>query len=1201
MAELNLNPVTIGKSQMDSITMLFADEPGGAEPTLARQLTSEVAIDYPELITYEGLKDGTAPLFDQIPQFKDVKPEERSLSNSQIISLFAVDEQGDPIKEGTFAGGFKRNILPSSVSLAGAVLGAKTGAKLQQPIPPAGPLAVAVKTAIPVSTTLIGLFGGYEAGETGTDLLFGPEKPVTPGSRAVYEAGKTGADVAAYLALPYMISKDISFGAAELLSRIAETAVKGPLSTRLIRGAEKLLSKTGEAARAAPVTTLGVELGAGVGATGGAYTAETVAPGSEGTRLAFELGFSVPGSIIGNRVVKLLPNIKSLVTLPGKMISGEFKIGDRRRKAAVRRIIDIIEAEGENLDAIIERLASTEMSEALIDPDTGRPITLTAGMKANSPALLAIEASLAQTSPGLGKERAARNTQASNALRNVISALVATGQPEALQMAAQLSEEVFTAGMNSRLQRAADNVVSASEKVRGTDPKSNIELSQKLFDLTQTQLQQARNQEKNLWRSVQDQDINIFRDADGNEVSQPNFLTTWQTSMPKTQEAAEEINKKLAPLTKFVNRKVQELGLSPTSAGPTPTAGQNKVTKALGKIKGTPFEGRFNDLMAEIANLSVEEQVSKLRQQANSQRGRFSGKRTKDYANLLDAQAELLAAPTTLTTSASTSAPLTVNEATEMRQIALSLSKQFTAAQDFNTARIASNFANSLLDDLNYSVPEGENAAYDIARSYSKALNDTFTRAFGGSVLEKGKSGAERIAPELLANRLQAGGADPTYLRIKQINDIGKFAIDNGFEGAQDIANDIRGTQEMIIRNARAAAFDSTTGEVNLNSLKKWVNSNQEILDVFPALRADLNNAQRANTVLKGRQAQNKSAQDALKGQITFRDLLPQNAESPTFVVGRALSSGQKTPLRALNNLWNVVENAPEELKEGAASGLKNAILEWSMTKGGATSRSFSPRAMYDSLFSKIPNAQANVSVMDWMLSRGAITEAQSKKLKSYLTEMVRLEVMDSQGTLEDIAQGAGPMLDFYLRITGSAVGSRLQGLLPGGGGSGGLIAASAGSRAMRNIFDKVPESMKMDVMSEMMQNPELLAAMMRKVRNDKEKIRVAGVVGTILDKLGFIDPVVQAPRRAVPLSVSGEEIEEIQIEEEDNQSSVQPQTVPAQPVAPPTTQVAPAISAPIQQSAVQGPVDRSRYAALFPTDIASGMIRQQGIGSLMG
>jgi len=58
--------------------------------------------------------------------------------------------------------------------------------------------------------------------------------------------------------------------------------------------------------------------------------------------------------------------------------------------------------------------------------------------------------------------------------------------------------------------------------------------------------------------------------------------------------------------------------------------------------------------------------------------------------------------------------------------------------------------------------------------------------------------------------------------------------------------------------------------------------------------------------------------------------------------------------------------------------------------------------------------------------------------------------------------------------------------------------------------------------------------------------------------------------------------------------------SVPTQQVAPPTTALASA--APVQtQSAPSGPVDRSRYAAMFPTDIASSMIRQQGIGSLMG
>jgi len=1194
--ELNLNPVTIGKEQMDKITQLFADEQNGAEPILAQQLTSEVAIDYPNLITYEGLRDGTAPLFDQLPQFKNLDPSNRSLSNSQIISLFAVDEQGDPIKEGTFAGGVKREILPSTFGLTGAYLGAKSGMALQSPIPPAGPFAIGAKLAIPTVTTLLGALGFYEAGDAATDALFGPEKPVTPGSRAAYEAGKTMGGAIGWLPMPYMISKNVSFGAAQYLSNLAENQ-KGPLSTRLIAGAEKLLSKTGTTARAAPIPTALIETGAGAGASGGAYLAETVDPGDASTRLLLEVPGGISGAIISNRITSLLPNLKALKEGGGKLIRGEFQIKNRRQQAAANRIVDILEDSGEDVDAIIEKLSSKEFESILIDPDTGKSITLTAGMKSDSPALMAIEAALAQTSPGLGKERSAKNVQANNALRNTIAALVATGNPEALQMAAQLAEDVFSASLNNRMQRAAANVIAAADRVGGTDPQSNIALSQKLFDLASTQLSQARNQEKKLWGAVEDLDITRFVDADGTELAQPNFLTSWQDSMPKTQEAAAEINKKLSPLAAFVDRKIQELGLGATSSGPVPTAAQKKVTTALGKITGTTFEGSYNKLMADIAELPIEEQVTRLRQEASNRRGRFSSKRGRDYANLLDAQAEALSTPTPAATDGAASVPLTVNEATEMRQVALNLARQLTASGDYNAARIASKFADGLLDDLNYSIPEGENAAYDIARAYSKSLNDTFTRAFAGRALEKSKTGAERIAPELLAQRLMTGGSDPTYLRIKEINDIGTFAINNGFEGAENVAATIRGTQEMIIRNARKAAFDPTTGEINLKSLEKWVNQNSDLLDTFPALRADLTNAQRANTVLQGRQAQNKSAEAALRGQVTFRDLLPNNIESPTFAVGRALASGQKAPVRSLNNLWEVVENAPEELREDAASGLKHSILEWAMTKGGATSRSFSPRSMYDNLYSKIPNANSNISVMDWMLSKGAIDEKQANQMKKYLTEMVRLEVMDSQGTLTEIAEGAGPMLDFYLRITGSALGTRAQALLPGGGGSGSLIAASAGSKAMRNIFDKVPESMKMDVMSEMMENPELLAAMMRKPRNDKEKIRIAGVVGTIFEKLGFTSPVEQAPRRAVPQILSDDEVEPIETETIE-ESSLQ---LPTPPAAQPTTALASA--APVLNQTVapppvaSGKVDRSRFAAMFPEDRA--LI--EGIGSLMG
>jgi len=1182
MAEnLNISPVTFSKDQMDQINQLFVDEQGGAEPVLAQQLTSEVAVDYPELITYEGLRDGTAPLFSQLPQFANLAPEDRSLSNAQIISLFAVDEQGEPIQEGTFAGGVKREILPSVFSLAGAKLGAEIGMGLQQPIPPAGPWAVAAKVAIPTVTTLLGATGFYKAGEATADELFGPEKPVTPGSIAAYESGKTFGGAIGWLPMPYMISTNVNFGAAQFLDNLAGEA-KGPLSTRLIAGAEKLLSKTGTAARKSPIATAAIETGAGAGAAGGAYIAETVDPGDASTRLMAEIPGGISAAILSDRLTALVPNLKKIVQLPGKVARGEVNLKGfkgRRQQAGANRILDILEESGEDVDAIIERLSSKEFEDVLIDPDTGRPITLTAGMKADSPALLAIEAALAQTSPGLGKERSAKNVQANNALRNTIAALVATGNPDALQLAAQMAEDLFSASLTNRLQRASANVLSARDRVGGTDPQSNVALSTKLFELASSQLSQARAQEKKLWNAVEDVDINVFRDADGNEVAQPNFLTAWENSMPKTEEAAAEINKKLGPLATFINRKRGELG-STLNLLPMTEEFQAKFNTIRDILKETPVDQRDAFIKTE--------QDALLRTSPDTEEGKFF----TNLESLKGVDLDGIDAPL-----------LTTTEATEMRQLALNIARQQTAIGDYNAARIASNFADGLLDDLNFNIPEGENAAYDIARSYSRSLNDTFTRAFAGRALEKGKTGAERIAPELLAQRLMTGGSDPTYLRVKQINDLGQFAIDNGFEGAEGIAASIRGTQEMIIRNARAAAFDPQTGEINIKSLQKWMNANSELLDTYPALRADLNNAARANTVLQGRQMQNKSAEAAMRGQITFKNLLPNNTESPTFAVSRALANGQKAPIRSLDNLMDVVNSAPEELRADAASGLKHSILEWAMTKGGATSRSFSPRSMYDNLYSKIPNAKSNISAMDWMLENGVIEEKQANQMKKYLTEMVRLEVMDSQGTLGDIAEGAGPMLDFYLRISGSAFGTQLQRMLPGGGGSGSLIAASAGSKAMRNIFDKVPESMKMDVMSEMMENPELLAAMMRKPRNDKEKIRIAGVVGTVLDKLGFTsaEPT-RVGRRAVPQVLSDDEVEPIEVEEQETieESSVRPTIVqppvPAQPVAQPTTTLASATP-----PAPSGPVDRSRFAALFPNDMASGMIRQQGIGSLMG
>lgn len=171
------------------------------------------------------------------------------------------------------------------------------------------------------------------------------------------------------------------------------------------------------------------------------------------------------------------------------------------------------------------------------------------------------------------------------------------------------------------------------------------------------------------------------------------------------------------------------------------------------------------------------------------------------------------------------------------------------------------------------------------------------------------KTGAPKVAPEMLANDLF--NADAGYLRSLQIDGIGKFEItqamtnlagesagelrpllddmletsinpDNQmldqralsqwiFENAgalakyPDVLNRVReaanlttttrGTVESILRNIRSTAnmFNPDTGEVNPDSLRKWMakNENVDVLNAMPALKADLENSASANLLLK--------------------------------------------------------------------------------------------------------------------------------------------------------------------------------------------------------------------------------------------------------------------------------------------------------------------------------------------------------------
>jgi hypothetical protein len=399
--------------------------------------------------------------------------------------------------------------------------------------------------------------------------------------------------------------------------------------------------------------------------------------------------------------------------------------------------------------------------------------------------------------------------------------------------------------------------------------------------------------------------------------------------------------------------------------------------------------------------------------------------------------------------------------------------------------------------------------------------------------------------------------------------------------------------------------------------------------------------AEKANVLLNETSAANRRMQAEKMAQLSFYDLMnpvispdgrrTYGTESPTTAIARALSRGNKTPIRSLNNLLDVVTNAPPDVQPQAMTGLKSSILEWAATKaGGSMSGTFSPSTLYDSMFKPLPGSQNRVSLVEWMRENEVISEMEVSNLRTYLNEMVKFEAATTAGGIDELVERAGPILDFYLSVTGSALGTLASRTVTGGSsGPGSLVAAGRGAATMRKLFDQIPAALRSDVMSELMRNPEMLATMMRRPRNERESLRVMERMRNLLVDGGFIAPA----RRALPGIVR-----------ETSRDRFEPPAVPAAPAmpapdAPPTvpstapppnmpppnqrgsvTPLPPAptgggaaATAPIQRAAApqappqspSGPVDRARFAAFFPNDSTTDLIRQQaassGIGSLMG
>ena len=1282
------------KETFDKIMSVYGDNIGA----FAQNLSQVIGEEYEDsnYVTYGGLRDGTAPIFELFPSLKDKSPAERSLNNEEIIKMFAYDPEGNPIEGGTFLEGFKRDIIPQAASVPTFMGGYALGQTLVAGVPPVSPPTAAIRFGAPIVTGVLGSIGGYFVGEQIADELLGDEVPMLPGQTAAYEAGKTAAGAAAWLPFPFLLPKQLNFGVEAAKAALGGKKTLGSRTAELL---EKSVGQMGTLARTSPLSFGIAETVAGAGATGGAFIAEENYPGETLPRLLGEFGggisFPIAADILTTRLKMAFSGARGLykAARQGKLKEGLELVKGSRQEQAINYILDSLEEAGEDPEEIIRRLASNELSDILVD-DAGKPIELTSALKSGSPTLLTLEKSIEGLTTGVGKERASANVSATRAIRNAILAMYANPQNKAaIQQGSVLMQAVFEADMEKELATAWQRVFDSFENV-GTDQRQ-AQLGKNLIGVLENRLSASRRNEKRLWNDVDKSfSINEFVDEDGNVTDTPQFISWMENNLPETDEALDDMLPDIVPLVNFMRRKQKELGLLPSDGGdgsvptisPQLKKAEDAFTAASDEFRGTSDERVLSNVVDVAENIDdIDERLRYIKGQADNLRERAKNREFDDnkgarkLATAMDrlANFELVKSRQTMpdvSDAAEEFRPLTATEIYDMYSTALSKGKAADAKGNDNAARIAYGFARSLMRDLeNF---DSNDAAYNIARSYTKALNDAYTRSFAGEVLKSSPTGGYKTAPELVGNDIFQ--SDGGYLRLKQLDQVGQFELTQSLtnlsvssnnpnlsktldravkyaineetglvdtarlnkwlknnrkslskypdvlkniEKAVETTSSIRGTTELMLRNIRAQVFNPDTGEINIVSLRKWMEKqeNRDVLTAMPALKADLKDSITANVLLNEELATKREKTKELKEFVSFMDLLPGTTENPTTAASKALSNQQKKPVAAWNELFRVVDKAPTtwttadgviHTKEEALSGLRSSFIDAAMVKAGGSSNTFRSRDFFDTLFAPHRNSQNNVSLIDWMKSKNIMTEGQVEKLKVLATELVKMETFVASGNMsfDDLAETVGPMMDFYLRIAGSSVGSRLQSMIPGDTGSGQLVAAGAGSKAFRTVYSKIfseiPESLKMDVMTQMFKDPDLLATMLSKGKTQRERKNIAGRLAGILAEKGFY-AVTNTGRRGIPTITR--ETEELIVDEEpvlvpnDEGASLNiPAQVPTLPVGPAPSPIQTASASLPQTTPQSGPVDRTRYAAMFPNDPASALIRQ-GIGSMMG
>ena len=825
----------------------------------------------------------------------------------------------------------------------------------------------------------------------------------------------------------------------------------------------RFLSTFGETARRSPVAFMGTEAvtAGAMGLAGGA--SESFFPGQTGVRLGAELTAGVGTGLLSP--TKLLFNGLDLAKSGLSQIKSTY--ANRSNSLELKSaniLLDAIEKSGEDPLAL---------TKALRMQIPGSVPTPTSGQKTGSQALMDLESALGEHHAQFGGETKTQAINSMRAYQALIDKLQSIGNPESLKIAAQLRQQNFDNMLNARLSAADAKAAEKIATISKDTPQARAAIGDIVKTETELALRQARDYETELWTAAV------------NDMTKP-VTATRQSKVPMEGREAQRIFDRTGkwPMVTISNQVIKAPVIKP----------QATVDAFLNRAAGVG-EALYDDAIP----APVRKIMESLRVDKDAVQQFKAGKVTQEYLDTKQVPFGFKPNPS----------EIGVDELVNYRSTLLKMAREAAGRGEVGNADFYGSLAEGMLNDLNTL----KNPLFDQARQYSKSLNDVFTRTFAKTASITGdttRAGAERLAPELLVTRAFGANADVTALRMEQIEDAVKFGRTQYDEAVAKFGKNIKAmaelsdTQVVSIQDAQKRVLnllagkaiksseDPATGRIiqtlDTNQLLRFAQENAGMLEKL-GLMGDLQDASRASNLLLQVKNQNSAINKTLRNQTAFSQVLAD--ENPSRVIRDALTS--KFPVKNITNIAKLAKAGGS----GSTDGMKSALYDYAYTKAGGNSGKFSIQAYEDALFK--PIAQNQPSMVNIMRSSGLMTLTEVKDLRRLINPMVKIETaVKNNIPLDDVIQGVDAVTELALRVIGARIGTAAS---PGGPGS--LIAASAGSKAVRQIFDNLPNATVRQILENAVKDPEAMAILLEKGRTQKQQADTANRLLNYLGSMG--------------------------------------------------------------------------------------------------